>query len=68
MKMEIKTTFGEILDKDCWDKFCELKGYNVWSINEGLVDRTDEVILSFEEAHHIGLLDYWNKHFNNRRI
>ena len=51
----IETTFGYILDNADWDIFCELKGYNPWMINEGLVESNDKVCLTFVEADKIGL-------------
>lgn len=53
--MEISITFGEILDKGCWDNFCNLKGYNIWMIAEGLADREEVVTLSIDECKKIGL-------------
>jgi len=51
----IETTFGYILDNADWDKFCELKGYNPWMINEGLAESDEKVRLTFKEAEQIGL-------------
>ncbi|MBU2249411.1 MAG: hypothetical protein KKD77_21865 [Gammaproteobacteria bacterium] len=51
--MKTITTFGEILDSCNWEKFCEIKGYSVYIINEGLVCSEDEVILSNKETEEI---------------
>ena len=51
----IETTFGYILDNANWEKFCELKRYNPWMLNEGLAESNDKVRLTFEEADKIEL-------------
>jgi hypothetical protein len=53
--MKILTTFGYILEHGDWERFCELKGYDLWIINEGLADENEEVQLTFEEAQQVGL-------------
>ena len=55
--MEIKTTFGEILDSGHWDEFCKKHGYNPWMLNEGLATRDEQVTLSIEDAKLYGLLE-----------
>ena len=53
--MKIKITLQEILHKGDWDKFCDLKGFNPWCINEGLARGDEEVTLTLKEAKKIGL-------------
>ena len=53
--MKIVVTAREIMDKLCWDEFCELKGINLWAVNEGLMDEEDTFELTEEEAKKIGL-------------
>lgn len=54
--MNIKTTFGEILDAGAWDAFCNLRDVNSWCINEGIASREVEVELTMDEAKTIGLV------------
>jgi len=55
--MKIMITTRELIDKELWDKFCEVTGTNEYSLSEGLVVDTDEFILTEEEAKKIGLLE-----------
>ena len=55
--MKITITAREALDKGIWDKLCDLKGINVWAINKGLMDSTDEITLTLLEAEELGLID-----------
>lgn len=55
--MKIEFTFREILWHGCWDKFCDVKGYNPWMINEG-TDGNDTVVLTVEEIRQFGLSGY----------
>jgi hypothetical protein len=52
--MNISISLGELLDKGLWDKFCKLKGWNDWCINEGLASSDDVVTLTIEEYKQIG--------------
>lgn len=54
--MKITVTAREILDKGVWDEFCEEFGINVWAINEGLMDDSEEFSLSEEQARKWGFL------------
>jgi len=54
--VEIVVTFREIMDKGMWDKFCEMKGLNVWCVNEGLADSDEKVELTEDEARKLGFL------------
>ena len=49
------TTFKYILENADWDKFCEIKGYNPWMLNEGLATGDEETILTFKEAEQVGM-------------
>lgn len=53
--MEITITAREALNKGIWDDLCDLKGINVWAINEGMMDDTEEITLTEEEAKALGL-------------
>lgn len=54
--VKITITARELLDRGLWDQACELIGLNVWAINEGLMDSSDEVTLTQEQAQKLGLL------------
>ena len=56
MKLIIKA--GEALDYGWWERICDLKGINVWAINEGLMDREDTIELTSEEMEKLGILTY----------
>lgn len=48
-------TLQEVMDtcKD-WDKFCDIHGFNVYSVNEGGGDV--QVNLTTQEAHKLGIV------------
>ncbi len=54
--MEIIITGREALDRGIWGKLCELKDWNEWAINEGLMDDTDKITLSEKEAESLNLI------------
>ncbi len=54
--MEVTLTARELLDNGKWEEVCDLKGINVWAINEGLMDETEEISLTLEEAKELGLI------------
>jgi hypothetical protein len=54
--MKIILTAGEILDKGCWEEFCDKHGINPWAMNEGLMDSDEEFTFTEEEARVLGLL------------
>lgn len=54
--MKIIVTADEILEKGCWEEFCEEFGFNVWAINEGLMDSDEEFTLTKEQAVKYGFL------------
>lgn len=54
--MKIQITLREIMDKGCWDSFCELKGWNEWCVAEGLASSDETVTLSIDECKQIGLM------------
>jgi hypothetical protein len=54
--MKISITAEELIDKMLWEEVCEMKGINVWAVNEGLM-ATDEIIeLTEEQAKKLGLI------------
>ena len=55
--MKLIITAEEALNKGIWDKLCDLKGINVWAINEGMMDSTDEIALTEEEARELGIIE-----------
>ena len=54
--MRIVVTASEMLQSGSWDEFCELKGINVWAINEGRLSGDEEFSLTLEEAQRFGLV------------
>jgi len=52
--MQIFLTFGEILQKYNWEKFCEMRGLNPYMIKEGLANSSDSIELTVEEFIAIG--------------
>lgn len=54
--MKITIPARVLLDKGLWDQACGLIGLNVWTINEGRMDLSDEVSLTQEQAQELGLL------------
>lgn len=53
--MEISMSAGELIENGSWDKVCELKGLNIWAVNEGLMDREEKITFTQEEAQQLGL-------------
>ncbi len=56
--MELKSitvTVRQLMDEDMWDKFCDIKGWSVWIVNEGLMDEDEEVCISGEELKRMGV-------------
>lgn len=43
-----------------WEKFCEVTGYCVWAVNEGM-DCDENLFLSEEDAIEIGLINKIDK-------
>jgi hypothetical protein len=56
--MEIGITIREIFDMGKWKRFCSLKGWNEWCVNEGRVKLDDIVILSEEQARDLGIIEF----------
>jgi hypothetical protein len=54
--MKITITAHGALQRGIWDDLCDMKGWNVYAINEGLMDSDDEIELSAEEATKLGLI------------
>ena len=53
--MKIFVTARWIMDNGYWEKFCEVAGYSVWAVNEGM-DDTELLPLTEEQAIEIGIL------------
>ena len=54
--MKIILTANELLDRDIWDEFCEMRGINPWAVNEGLMDSDEEFTFTEKEAEELGLI------------
>lgn len=54
--MTITITAREAFDKGIWDDLCEMKGLNEWAVNEGLMDISETITLSEDEARALHLL------------
>lgn len=54
--MKIIITAREALDHYIWDDICDLKGINIWAINEGQMDSSEEITLTLDEARTLGLI------------
>lgn len=52
----MKVTAGELMDRGVWLEACDELGINEWTVNEGRMDRDDEVSLTLEQAAKIGFL------------
>ena len=52
---EILITAQELLDCDLWDEACRELGWGTYILNEGLIQGSDPVGLSWEQATRIGL-------------
>jgi len=53
--MKISLTFGEILTKYNWKKFCEIRKYDTAILTKGYKDVMEYVTLTEEEAKQIGI-------------
>ena len=47
--MKIVVTAKEAMDKDVWQKLCDMKGLNPWCVNEG-ANQDMEIELTVAEA------------------
>jgi len=54
--MKVLITGRELLDRGVWDQACDMLGMNVWAINEGQMDSTEELTLTEEQAQELGIL------------
>ena len=48
-------TAKELIDKGIWDEVCELRGWNVWIVNEGQMDSSEEISFTEEECEKLGI-------------
>lgn len=55
--MKVIITPDEAFERGIWDKLCELKGFNPYAVSEGLIEGTEEITLSYEEAKELNLLE-----------
>ena len=55
-RIKIRVAAGTLLNKGLWTEACQEVGLNEWIINEGQMDRDEEVTLTQRQAKKIGLL------------
>ena len=55
----ISVTARELMDRGLWKRACDMTGLNPWAVNEGLMDSSDTVTLTVEQARDLGLLGQW---------
>jgi len=55
--MKVITTPTEAMTQGYWLALCELKGINEWAVNEGLMDSSEEIILTWEEGLKLGIVE-----------
>ena len=55
--MKIIITAEEAMDKGIWEEICEIKGYNPWCVNEGLMDDDYEISLTEKEGKEFNLIE-----------
>lgn len=55
--MKIVVTLGNLVEKGCWEQYCEEKGWDPWCINEGRAYTDEEVTLTKEQAIRYGLIE-----------
>ena len=54
--MRIVLTASEINDRGCWERFCEERGIDVWAMNQGLMESSEEFSFTEEEAINFGFI------------
>jgi len=54
--MKIVITAEEALEKGIWGDLCDLRDWNVYIINEGLMDAEETIELTEYEATSLGLI------------
>lgn len=54
--MKIVITASEALKRGIWDELCDIRDWNVYAINEGLMDSDEEIALTQDEAERLGLI------------
>lgn len=53
--MKVIITAQEALDKGIWEEVCEITGYDLYAVAEGM-DENTEIVLTEEQAKSLGLL------------
>lgn len=53
--MKIIITVDEAIDLGIWESFRKMKGISEWALNEGLMNISDEITLSKQEAVDLGV-------------
>ena len=54
--MRIAIKASDLIKLGLWDEFCDLRGINIWAVNEGLMGSDEELTLSEDEAKELGLI------------
>lgn len=52
----MKIQAHEAMSLGIWVELCELKGLNIFAINEGLMEADEEIELSADDMRELGLL------------
>lgn len=59
--MRVIITVGELIDRGRWEQACGVLGIGEWAVNEGQMDRDDELVIEAAEALRIGLVEMTDK-------
>lgn len=51
--MKIIITAREALEEGLWEDICDLKGWNVWAMNEGMMKPNKEITLTEKDMEKI---------------
>jgi hypothetical protein len=54
--MKLIVTAGELMDRDLWDKACDLLGLTPWAVNEGMLDSSTPIELTEAQARELDLM------------
>jgi hypothetical protein len=54
--MKLTITAGELIDRDLWDRACDLLGISSWAVNEGQMDSSTPVELTEDQARELDLM------------
>lgn len=54
--MKVRISAGELIERKLWTAVCDETGLSEWAVNEGQMDRNEEITLTREQAVKVGLL------------